>query len=451
MKNKSGSKEGHIHNWLETADDEFEQGFYADDMPAEPEEDDAPYSAAESTEFDIEDDRELEEPEKNKKKWILMAMAGICLVALAAFLFSDRFYNMIQGKSSYTLEKTEQTVNFAEGNTSVVLYGKNLLRCSQDGLQALSETGQVVWDIPFTMSSPYMLRAGNYISVADRLGTAVLLIREGVVETQITTEKKVLLHCVNEQGSSAVVLDGGDGHSVNLYSNTGEMLMQRYTYANTDGIPIAIALSEDSTRMATAYVHYTGTKLQSIITVFDLTENGSALVDRILGSVSLEGCLVSDLRFNGSECFYAASDRVGMIKTGDACEALWEKQLDYQIDSLVMMDSYFAIRFGEGLAGAVAPVEKNIVIYDYSGDVVHEEYLEGADYLDAWGDTVICGAGRSYYGMSVKGSPKWQVDSIEEYNRLVAFDSGNTVAGLRNGQICYYQVAIKNAMEDENE
>lgn len=450
MKNKSGGKDGRINNWLETADDEFEQEFYGG-RPAEPEEDEDFSFDEEESQFDIEDDRELEEPEKNKKKWILMGMAAVCLVALAAFLFSDRFYNMIQGRSSYTLEKTDQTVSFAEGNTSVVLYGKNLLRCSQDGLQALSEAGQVVWDIPFTMSSPYMLRAGDYISVADRLGTVVLLIRDGVVETQITTEKKVLMQCVNEKGSSAVVLDGGDGHSVNLYSNTGEMLMQRYTYANSDGIPIAIALSEDNGRMATAYVHYTGTKLQSIITVFDLTENGSALVDRILGSVSLEGCLVSDLRFDGSDCFFAGSDRVGVLSTGSACEVLWEKKLEYQIASLVMMDSYFAVRLGEGMAGATGPAENNIVIYSYRGAVLHEENIEDADYLDAWGDTLICGAGRTYYGMSAKGSPKWQVDLLEEYNRLVAFESGNTVAGLRNGQICYYKVAIKNAMEGENE
>ena len=29
----------------------------------------------------------------------------------------------------------------------------------------------VLWDIPFTMSSPYILRAGDYMAVADRLGT----------------------------------------------------------------------------------------------------------------------------------------------------------------------------------------------------------------------------------------------------------------------------------------
>lgn len=398
-----------------------------------------------------EDDRELEDPPKEKKKWILLGMVVICIVALGAFLFSDRFYNMIRGKSSYTLEKMEQEVDFAEGNTSLVLDGKNLLRCSQDGLQALSEEGQVVWDVPFTMASPYMLKAGEYVSVADRLGTGMVLIRGGVVETEITTEKKILLHCVNEKGTSAVVLDGGDSHSVNLYAQNGSMLMQRYTYASTDGIPVAIALSADSSRMATAYIHYTGSRIQSIITIFDLTENGSSLVDRIVGSTSLEDCLISDLRFVGDECFFAGSDCMGVLQTAEACEVEWEKTLEYQIQSLVMTDSYFVIRYGEGLAGTVAPVENNIVVCDYSGDILYEGKYEGATYLDAWGDTVICGVGRTYYGLSAKGSPKWQMDASENYTRLVAFESGDTVAALRSGKICYYRVTIKNAMEDENE
>ena len=123
MKNKSGGKDGRINNWLETADDEFEQEFYGGE-PAGPEEGDEFSFDQEDSQFDIEDDRELEEPEKNKKKWILMGMVAVCLVALAAFLFSDRFYNMIQGRSSYTLEKMDQTVSFAEGNTTVVYTGK---------------------------------------------------------------------------------------------------------------------------------------------------------------------------------------------------------------------------------------------------------------------------------------------------------------------------------------
>ena len=398
-----------------------------------------------------EDERELEETPKEKKKWLLLGMVAICVIALVTFLFSDRFYNMIRGRSSYVLQEMEQTVAFSEGNTSVLISGDYLLRCSQDGLQALDEKGKVIWDVPFTMSSPYMLKAGAYVSVADRLGTSVLLIKNGVVETEIEAENKILLQCVNEQGASVVVLDGEDSHDVKLYSATGETLMQRHTYADADGIPVAIALNADGSRMATAYIDYTGTKIQSIITIFDLTENGSALVDRIVGSVAFEDCVIADLKFEGELCFFAGSDRLGAVDATRTCEIVWEKMLEYQMETLILSDEYFAVRYGEGLAGTIAAAENNVVVYDYSGDVLCSKSLEGVSYLDAWGDTVIYGAGRSYYGISPTGSPKWQFDAVEDYSRLVAFESDDTVAVVRKGEIGYFKVSIKGAVETEDE
>ncbi|MBQ7050818.1 MAG: hypothetical protein IJN87_09335 [Firmicutes bacterium] len=462
MENKSGENKDNRDNWFENAEDGVEQELFADvEEAAEPKEDEAEnlsfdgHAEQEKNEeaeaLQEDDDRELKETPKEKKKWMLLGMAAIFVIALTAFLFSDRFYNMIRGRSSYVLQKMEQTVAFAEGNTSVLVAGDYLLRCSQDGLQALDEKGKVIWDVPFTMSSPYMLKAGNYISVADRLGTSVMLIKNGVVETEIDAENQILLQCVNEQGASVAVLDGEESHDVKLYSSDGEVLMQRHTYADKDGIPVAIALNADGSRMATAYIHYTGTKIQSIVTVFDLTESGSALVDRIVGSVAFEDCVIADLKFDGELCFFAGSDRFGAVEANRTCEIVWEKQLEYQMETLILSDDYFAVRYGEGMAGTVAAAENNVVVYNYNGKVLCSESLEGATYLDAWGDTVIYGAGRSYYGISPNGSPKWQFDAVEDYSRLVAFESGDTVAAVRNGEIGYFKVSIKGAKEAENE
>ena len=472
MKDKDDRKELRIiqgdreSDWLETTEDEYDATFIShkdaeDYEDAEDLEDSKRtdysrriglfHAVDEEAEDTEEDDRELTEPAKDNKKWILMGLLVVFLITLIMFLFSDRFFNMIQGRSSNTLEKLSYEVSFAEGNTAVLLEDNNLLRCSQDGLQALNESGQVVWDVPFSMSAPYMLKAGKYISVADRLGTSLLLIQNGRIVNSISTEETVLLHCVNENGAGAAVLDGGNMHIVNLYSATGEILMQRRTYASTDGIPVAIALSENGSRLATGYIIYTGSRVQTVVTVFDLTESGAELVDRIVGSVVFENSVITDLRFDGDRCFFAGTDRFGMLNTSRGCETIWEQTLSYQMESFVMEDTYFAVRYGDGLAGTATPVTNNIVVYDYNGNVLYEESVSGATYLDAWGDTLICCAGRRCYGLTPKGSPKWQADLTEDFQRLIAFDSGDTVAALRNGQITYYRVTVKNAEEGLND
>ena len=174
-------------------------------------------------------------------------------------------------------------------------------------------------------------------------------------------------------------------------------------------------------------------------------------MDRIVGSAAFEDCVIADLKFDGDLCFFAGSDRFGAVDAKRTCEIVWEKNLEYQMETLALSDEYFAVRYGEGLAGTVAAAENNVVVYDYTGDVLCSKSLEGVSYLDAWGDTIIYGSGRSYYGISPEGSPKWQFDAIEDYSGLVAFENEDLVAAIRNGEICYFEVMIKGATGTEDE
>lgn len=398
---------------------------------------------------DRQDSRSLTEVfGRNKLIWLIIGIV-LLLIILIVIMFSDRLYNQVKGQASYTLTETSTHVTFAEGNVNMGIYKNQLLRCSQDGLQALTEKGNVVWDIPFTMSAPTLKVAGDYIAVADQLGMRVMIINNGVVTTEVTTESNILISALNELGQTAVVLAAKDGHIVNLYSPEGALLMQRRTFQISDGIPIAVALSENGSRMATVYVNYAGTVLKSIITVFDLTESGSLLVDRVIGSVTYEDIVISDLKFVGNRLFFAGSQLIGAVTTKDGVEKEWEKTLGYRIEALVMADDYVALRFGEGLAGTAERVDKNIVIYTYSGNVLSDQYLQGASYLGAAGDTIILGAGRSYTGISSSGAIKWTMDSTEDYMELVAFPSGKNVAALKRSQIDIYEVTLKGALSDD--
>jgi len=391
------------------------------------------------------DDRDLEETPEKRRRILIAAAVIAVVVAIGIFLFSDRFYNMLRGEASYILTDSGISVSYTEGNTTMLIHDGRLLRCSQDGLQALNERGSVIYDIPFTMSSPYMVNAGEYVSVADRLGMELIVVKGGQTQVQIKTESNILLNTVNEAGQAAVVLDAAEGHIVNLYSASGEVLLQRRTYATTDGIPLALALDKDGSRMATVYVNYTGTVLQSIITVFDLTETGSALVDRIVGSAIYEDCVISDIRFVGDLLFFAGTNRMGELTTGTAVNVEWEKTLSYEIETLAFSDDFYAIRYGDGLAGTAEAAANNIVVYSYNGEVLSEANVENVDYLDVWGDTVIYASGRSYTGVSSTGKPRWTLNSGDNFSRLIAFDNGKTVACTQNGMIRFFKVTLRTA------
>ena len=152
----------------------------------------------------------------------------------------------------------------------------------------------------------------------------------------------------------------------------------------------------------------------------------------------------------GDRLFFAGSELIGALNTRSTVEKAWEKELDYRLEALVMTDDFFAVRFGEGLAGTAERIDKNIVVYNYSGDVISDRYDQDATYLGASSDTVIVGAGRSYTGISSAGSIKWTLDSTEDYMEMIAFSSGKTVAALKRTEIDFYDVTLKGAAMEED-
>ena len=432
----------------QTPEEEEEQtvGFSSEDDEQGEEE-----GSSEKAEFDSTSDSKGTRSglsSAGKKRLLIGLFVVLVIVAVVVFLFSDRFYNMVTGNASYTLSQTGTTVDGSDAVTTVALCGSNVIRCTQDGVQAVSENGTLEWDLPFTMSSPYILTAGDYVSVADRLGVKLNNIKDGKVVTDITTESNILLNCVNAVGETAAVLEADKGHTVILYDVDGNVLLTRRTYSSTDGVPVAIALDDTGTRLGTVYVTYAGSKLTSIVTIFDLTESGSVLADRIIGSLTFEDCVISDLKFTQDGCFYAGTDRFGEISCGKSCDKIWESTLNYQIAALAMTDDYYAVLYGDGQPGVAEPVDDNVVIYNYSGKILSSFSVEDADYLDAWGNTVICGASRSYTAVTGTGKALWSMDAADSYSRLIAFPNGKEVAALTNGSLIYYKVTLKGASEN---
>ena len=169
-----------------------------------------------------------------------------------------------------------------------------------------------------------------------------------------------------------------------------------------------------------------------------------------MGSVSYDGFVISDLKFAGNRLFFAGSEMIGGISTKEGIQKDWELKLSYRIEALIMTSDYVVIRYGEGLAGTVERIDKNIVVYNYAGGVISDRYEQDASYLGAQGDTIIIGAGRSYTAISSSGAIKWSMDSTEDYMDLIAFPSGRSVAALRRTQIDFYDVTLKGAaLEDE--
>lgn len=370
-----------------------------------------------------------------RRYWLLVIPAAI-VAAAALFLWGGR-----KAGAGYTLTPTGISAELDRDSATVTgRMGSLMLRANRAGVQAVTAEGKAQWDIPYTMTHPYLLTCGQYALVADRGGKTAVLLRSDGMAVWLAAENTILFQAMNENGQTILVTQEEDGHGTTLYEFDGSKLLKRRTYEKNDGIPMAAALSADGRRMVTACLSYTGTSLTSVITVFDLSASGATLTDRVLGSCRLEGTLVTDLYYIEDTCIYLADNRIGGLATEKGCEEVWTEELTHRIRAAAFGKTAFAIALGEGLAGTGTEAEQDVLIYDGSGKQLAGKTMGSITGLTATDDVFVCGVGRSYTALDRKGNTTWLYDAGEDYRQVFQLAGGRGVAAVSTEKFVFYSI-----------
>lgn len=394
-----------IH-WLDAENDQPETEIQQEEPPAETSVSENPHP-----------DRKI-----RKKHWLVVLII-LCIACIGAFFLSDTFYNMVHHQTTYTLESAEKTFEYAsDGVTGVYPFHSMFLRVNRSGVQAVDSTGKVCWDVPYTMSGPAFSQAGSYAAIADLRGNHICIFNETGQVGTITTEGPILFCTINEQGSAAVILNGDTGNTIQVIDRSGNILVRRETSIAKDGIPIAIALNEDGTCLATSYVIYTETDLRSAVTLFNLTNETSQTADKIAGNYSYPNTLVTELRYFDDMLMYIGDNRIGGIRAAGTTEQLWEETLAYRILSIDFGSDYAAVLYGEGMAGISIGADSNLIAYKPDGTRLLEMNIEAPETLNVTNDIIVYQDSITYNAIDVSGNRKWYYTPSNALHRLFALN-----------------------------
>ncbi len=419
MKNRDGDT-GKIKNWMDV--EELSEELMEDDEG--------------TVEQEKEEEALLREP-KSKKKLALLGIVLLCALVLGGFLLSDTFYGIIRRQSNYTLTPSGTEVEYSkEAASSFAVLGDLVLRLGQEGIAALDSSGKVVWDVPFTMTSPNMVTCGDYVAVADRKGTKIILCDKNGLQSEMTAEYPITLHTVNEAGYIAVAVGQDMQNGVALYSNTGELIVKRSTTVSGDGVPMAIALNEDATKMVTSYLVFSGESMKSQVTVFDFSNAADGVTDRILANYSYDATMVVTLAFIQGSCVFVGDNRIGAISMEGNTKEAWSQELLYTIKALAVGEDFFALAYDGGQAGtAQAEPEYDLVLFDKSGVTILQLQIGDITYLDVSNGILVYGQERSYKAISKDGTSQWYYDAPEDTYRLLNLAGGDTVTAVVSGKM----------------
>lgn len=388
---------------------------------------------------------------KNKAegKWTKVVLVGsLALLALGIAAFVLYQTGTLSKWFGWDLDRVltvqETTVSLdADAYVTTKVSKDLLLRSNCSGLRASKASGVTAWDIAFQMTAPNLQVNGEYAAVADCEGTLAIVADQKGERYRVSVDKKIQMMALNAKGEMTLVLEDQAENWIQVYNNEGTLLIERHTYQNKDGLVLAVALSDDTSRLVTSYYKFTGSACGSLLTAFDLSSKGVSLVDRILGSTTVEGEMVVDLFFAGTRCFFVSESSFGVLLTEKEMSVSWREETGRKLEAVAFAGKTIALVFSEGRIGLKTNGDPGISVYNSDGTRVFFEKNESLSVLNAGNSSYIYGNGNAFTAISERGVRLWQAD-LSVYNEAMhAFADDKTVVGQTKGLLQYYSVENK--------
>lgn len=356
---------------------------------------------------------------KRTKKIVVGAV--IVLVVLGLIVAGVWFYKHL-GKT-YTAYSIKNELEMSGNTDASYMIGENgVIRYTRDGVSSYDSTGKELWNVSYEMSDPIGDVCGSYAAVADE-GSVNLYVLDGTGKFyQITSEHGIEYVSVAGNGVVAVWMSDETKDYITVYKNDGTKIVDMMTTTEEDGIPVAIDLSEDGTKLVTSYASFEDTKLINQLTFYNFGEVGSNYVDRLVGLKVYEDRLVADIEFAGNDTVVAFSDKgVNIFAMEETEEEAASVDITETIRSVSVSDEYI------GVVTTNANGIDTAHIYDLKGSKKDtKELTENYENFVISDSDMIFYGGTSLYISRIGGNDKAVISLSMDIDGIYAVDNKRT-------------------------
>ncbi|MCI5597234.1 MAG: DUF5711 family protein [Lachnospiraceae bacterium] len=329
--------------------------------------------------------KERSEQEWQKKRQRI-AFTVMILLVLAGL--SHSFWD----RSFHTFEEITSTPNSGANYTQFIAYQDGYLKYSQDGISCLTQAEKVLWTEAYNMSNPAISVEGEYAAVADLEGNEVLLFDEGGKVGEYSMPYPVKKVQVASQGVFCVVLEEGTDNYIRLYNKEGSLLADIKSKLESNGYPLAVAISSDGKKMVASYYCVDGIDSKNVLSFYNFGEGGKGQSGNLVGTYQFDHTFIPKIEFmddrtvcavgDDQTIFYQMKDKPKKVKT---------LSFNKEIKSVFSNHQYIGYIFENDSEGVEAGTEQpyQMMIYNKSG---HLKASIGRNKLYEsvkWGENVI--------------------------------------------------------------
>ena len=244
-------------------------------------------------------------------------------------------------RSFDSYEVISSTDKADESSMEYLAFQGGFVKYNVDGITYEDKTGSIVWTEAFNMTSPKVAICKDYVAITDIGNNEYTLYNSVKKITSVTTDFPISDIQVAAQGLVTVVLEDEKVDYITAYDDDGSKVLEIKTSINKNGYPLAIALSEDGTKLVAAYVVVNNTRVESVLTFYNFGNVGKNEVDRLVGTISFEEELFPRIAFVNNDTVVAFSDeRVLLYSMKEKPKEILNKKTGGRVKSIFYNASY---------------------------------------------------------------------------------------------------------------
>lgn len=349
--------------------------------------------------------KRYEQKKKRNERTKKILVIGTVVAAIVFILF----YIFFQRNRTYANYAIVNSTKRTDSNSvKYISYNGKILKYSKDGACSMKPDGEILWNGSYDLKNPMAVTCGEYVAIAD-IGAKEIYIFNGKDSgTKLTVQSSIEQIVVAKQGVIAAVLEDDDEAKINIYdpySVTEQLKVSVSTSTDSDGYPVAIALSPDGLKLVTSYINISNGVLQSSVNFYNFDEVGQSSVDRIVGSRPMDRELVANIDFINSDtvCAYTETG-VKLYQMQEVPQDIAEIKFENSIKSICYNDKYIGVVL-ENTEGLDMPYI--LRIYDTKGQLILEKNVDyDYDKVEMGEDEMIFYSGKNCNIIRTRGSEK---------------------------------------------
>ena len=282
--------------------------------------------------------KEIEEQDEKsghrRRRGILIVLILLLFVVIALAVI-----RIITCYSDFEVQNSWARQDSAE--SKYISFKNNLLKYSSDGVFYTKYDGTLIWNYTYDMISPVIDSCQDYAVIYDKNGNVVELFSSTGHINTIKTTAPVVCAQIASKGTVAILLEEKGTTYIQMYDSGGTNLAAGEMHPINGNYPIAIALSDDATRLLLSSINITGGVVSSVLTFYDFTDAGKQEQDNIIATYTYEDLLIPEVDYvKGGRALAIGDNKILIFNNNSTATLSKEIELSESMKSVFHNDSY---------------------------------------------------------------------------------------------------------------